>query len=110
MYRIHAHIGGRLAQNDRATYYSFASTADQASRIMHQASGARVRMTDNTYANTVMQRCDALAGFSEEPDRLTRRFATAPMRQANTAVAEWMRAAGMSVRQDSLGNLIGRYE
>ena len=67
-------------------------------------------MTNNRYAHIVMQRCDTLAGFSEEPDRLTRRFATAALRDANTAVAEWMRTAGMAVRQDALGNLIGRYE
>ena len=67
-------------------------------------------MTEDTYARTVMRRCDALAGFSEEPERLTRRFATAALRDANTAVAEWMRAAGMAVRQDAVGNLIGRYE
>ncbi|HEU5102745.1 MAG TPA: allantoate amidohydrolase, partial [Roseiflexaceae bacterium] len=67
-------------------------------------------MINDTYAHTVMQRCDTLAGFSEEPSRLTRRFATAPMREANAAVAGWMRMAGMAVREDAVGNLIGRYE
>ena len=67
-------------------------------------------MITDTYAQTIMQRCDTLAGFSEEPARLTRRFGTAALRDANAAVAEWMRAAGMEVRQDTLGNLIGRYE
>jgi allantoate deiminase len=66
-------------------------------------------MTKDTYANRVMERCDILAGFSEEPGRLTRRFATPALRQANTVVAGWMRAAGMDVRQDNIGNLIGRY-
>jgi allantoate deiminase len=32
------------------------------------------------------------------------------MRGAADAVAGWMRAAGMSVRRDNIGNLIGRYE
>src|SRR5215203_1602364 len=67
-------------------------------------------MTTDSYARTVMQRCDGLAGFSEEAGQLTRRFATAAMRDANAAVAEWMRAAGMVMRQDAIGNLIGRYE
>jgi allantoate deiminase len=67
-------------------------------------------MTTNNYAHIVMQRCDALAVFSEEPGRLTRRFASTAMRDANAAVAGWMRAAGLAVRQDALGNLIGRYE
>src|SRR5689334_14622513 len=67
-------------------------------------------MPSNAYAHIVMQRCDALARFSEDPDRLTRRFATDALRDASAAVADWMRAAGMSVRQDAIGNLIGRYE
>jgi allantoate deiminase len=62
------------------------------------------------YAQTVMERCDALAACSEEPGRITRRFATPALRQAADAVAGWMRAAGMAVRQDNAGNLIGRYE
>lgn len=56
-----------------------------------------------------MERCDLLASISEEPDRLTRRFATDAMRRANELAAAWMRDAGMAVRQDNIGNLIGRY-
>ena len=41
---------------------------------------------------------------------MTRRYGTEEMRQANAAVAEWMRAAGMQTRSDTIGNLIGRYE
>ncbi|HLG63523.1 MAG TPA: allantoate amidohydrolase [Ktedonosporobacter sp.] len=63
-----------------------------------------------TSAHMVMERCDALARFSEEPDRLTRRFATPPMRQVNQQVAAWMRAAGMDVHEDNIGNVIGRHE
>ncbi|GAC1450896.1 MAG: allantoate amidohydrolase [Ktedonobacterales bacterium] len=61
-------------------------------------------------ARAVMERCAILGGFSEEPDRLTRRVATPPMRQVAAVVAEWMAAAGMTVRQDNIGNVIGRYE
>jgi allantoate deiminase len=63
-----------------------------------------------THAEIVMQRCDTLASFSEEPGRLTRRFGTSAMRDASAAVADWMRAAGMDARRDAIGNLIGRYE
>src|SRR5438552_10540898 len=66
--------------------------------------------TDLAYAAMLMERLATLAGISEEPDRLTRRFASEAMRQANSTVAEWMREAGMAVRQDNIGNLIGRYE
>src|SRR5205085_3866395 len=48
--------------------------------------------------------------YSEEPSRLSRPFATPSIRGAADAVAGWMRAAGMSVRRDNIGNLIGRYE
>lgn len=67
-------------------------------------------MATNSSAHTVMQRCDILARFSEESGCLTRPFASQAMRQANEAVAGWMRAAGMTVQQDNIGNLIGRYE
>ena len=61
-------------------------------------------------ARTVMERCDILGGYSEEPGILTRRFGTPAMRQVNERVAAWMRDAGMTVRQDNAGNLVGRYE
>lgn len=67
-------------------------------------------MTFDASAATIMQHCAILARYSEEPGRLTRRFATQAMRQANEAVAGWMRDAGMSVQYDAIGNLIGRYE
>ena len=61
-------------------------------------------------AQAAMERCDILGGYSEEPGILTRRFGTPAMRQVNERVAAWMRDAGMTVRQDNAGNLVGRYE
>ncbi len=61
-------------------------------------------------AAIVMERADILAAISEEPDRLTRRFATAALREAVDTVAGWMSEAGMSVCRDNIGNLTGRYE
>lgn len=61
-------------------------------------------------ANTIMERADAIGAISEEPDRRTRRYGTPAMRQVDDLVAAWMRAAGMEVRTDAIGNLIGRYE
>jgi allantoate deiminase len=61
-------------------------------------------------ATTVLQRCDALAAFSEEDGRLTRRFATPALRAAGDAVAGWMAEAGMTVRRDAIGNVVGRLE
>ena len=57
-----------------------------------------------------MKRCDVLGSFSEEPDRLTRPFASDAMRRAHDVVTAWMREAGMEVGRDNIGNLRGRYE
>lgn len=62
-----------------------------------------------TPAAIVMQRLEALGQITQEPGRLTRCFATPAMRQANELVGTWMRQAGMAVRQDAMGNLIGHY-
>jgi allantoate deiminase len=59
-------------------------------------------------AARVLERCDRLGQVSEEPDRLTRRFGTGAMREANALVAGWMREAGLDPREDAVGNLIGR--
>ena len=56
-----------------------------------------------------MQRIEALAQISEDAERLTRTFASPAMRKANELVGSWMREAGMSVRTDAIGNLIGHY-
>jgi len=57
-----------------------------------------------------MQRCEVLSRCSEESDRLTRPFASDAMRRAHKLVTKWMRDAGMAVRRDNVGNLIGRFE
>ncbi|WP_414663914.1 allantoate amidohydrolase [Horticoccus sp. 23ND18S-11] len=51
-----------------------------------------------------------LARITDEPGKLTRTFLSPAMRRANARVGEWMRAAGLAVREDSVGNLIGRLE
>lgn len=62
------------------------------------------------YAQRVVQWIEQLGSISEESGRLTRRFATGAMQRANAAVADWMGGAGMTMRQDNIGNLWGRYE
>ena len=57
-----------------------------------------------------MERCDLLASISEKPDTLTRPYGSQAMREANKIVSGWMREAGMTMRRDEIGNLIGRYE
>lgn len=61
-------------------------------------------------ATTVIERCELLGNISEEGDALTRPFGSQAMREVNKIVAGWMRDAGMTVRQDAIKNLVGRYE
>jgi allantoate deiminase len=58
---------------------------------------------------TVMRRADELGAISLEPGILVRTFGSEAMRRANELVGGWMRGAGMSVREDAVGNLIGRH-
>ena len=58
----------------------------------------------------IMDRLDRLAEITETPGYLTRRCYTPEHRAANDLAAEWMRAAGMEVWQDAVGNMMGRYE
>lgn len=61
-----------------------------------------------SFGDVIVERCRALAGVSEEPGRLTRRYATPAMARANALVGSWMREAGMTARLDAAGNLVGR--
>jgi allantoate deiminase len=64
--------------------------------------------TADARARTVLERCDALAALTEEPGRLTRRFATPELRAAGELVERWMREAGLQARRDAVGNAFGR--
>lgn len=56
------------------------------------------------------QMLDALGRMSDEDGKLTRTFLSPAMRRANALVGDWMREAGLTVREDAVGNLIGRQE
>ena len=58
----------------------------------------------------IMARADALAAISEDAGALTRRYLTPEHRRAVDLVGDWMKAAGMTVHFDAVGNVIGRYE
>jgi len=63
----------------------------------------------NDSIDRVLERIERLAAFSEEPGRLTRRFLSAPMLRAVDELNTWMRGAGLTVRRDTVGNVIGHY-
>jgi allantoate deiminase len=67
----------------------------------------------------IMRDADTLAQFTEAgaveadpaiPRQLTRTYLTAEHHAAATRLTQWMQEAGMRVRRDAVGNVIGRYE
>lgn len=61
-------------------------------------------------AQQLARRLDELGRISDESGRLTRTFLSPAMRRGNALVGKWMREAGLAVREDTTGNLIGRIE
>ena len=57
-------------------------------------------------------RCDALGvpPYSDRADGLFRGYLSPAYLAAQDRLAEWMRDAGMTVRRDAAGNLVGRYD
>ncbi|MFM8617101.1 MAG: allantoate amidohydrolase [Opitutaceae bacterium] len=53
------------------------------------------------------RRLAELGRITDEPGRLTRTFLSPAMARSNRRVARWMRAAGLAVRFDPVGNVIG---
>jgi allantoate deiminase len=61
-------------------------------------------------AQQLARMLEELGRITDEPGRLTRTFLSTGMARANAKVASWMRTAGLTVRQDAAGDLIGRME
>ncbi|HEY4416309.1 MAG TPA: allantoate amidohydrolase [Verrucomicrobiae bacterium] len=57
----------------------------------------------------LLRRLEELAKITDEPGKITRTFASPAMQRANTIITRWMREAGMTVRVDAIGNVIGHY-
>ncbi len=60
-------------------------------------------------AREIFERCNTLATFSESPDHLARLFLSQPMHDVHKTVRAWMEEAGMQIRIDAVGNIIGHY-
>ncbi|MGL4611714.1 MAG: allantoate amidohydrolase [Trueperaceae bacterium] len=68
------------------------------------------KMNINHLTKEILERCNTLAMFSESSDHLTRLFLSKPMRDVHACVRAWLEEAGMQVRVDAIGNILGRYE
>ncbi|RSK44852.1 allantoate amidohydrolase [Hymenobacter perfusus] len=55
-----------------------------------------------------MQRIEALAAISEDPEGITRRFGTSAFGRGQQLVQGWMAAAGLHTRLDAIGNVRAR--
>jgi allantoate deiminase len=58
-------------------------------------------------AQEVMARCQKLAAFSEDASGTRRTFLSEPMHDCHREVSSWMKALGMNVSVDAVGNLRG---
>ncbi|UDM49184.1 Zn-dependent hydrolase [Cupriavidus sp. MP-37] len=65
--------------------------------------------TSATLGDTILAHADELARFSDMEGGLTCAYLTPAHRAAQALLAQWMEAAGMQVRTDAIGNVIGRY-
>lgn len=63
----------------------------------------------SSLAGEVLARCDILAAISEVPGTITRPFLCPATHQVHECLKDWMAGAGMTVRRDAAGNLIGHY-
>ncbi|SFU31520.1 allantoate amidohydrolase [Pseudoduganella namucuonensis] len=75
---------------------------------------AEMRINDLTgvrmdFGPAIMQWSEELAQWSDDEQGLTCAYMTDAHRKSAAQLAEWMGAAGMEVRIDDVGNVVGRY-
>jgi hydantoinase/carbamoylase family amidase len=68
------------------------------------------RTFDCAAGREFISRVEELGRLSDSPHHYTRTYLTHAHRAAAGRIAEWMREAGMEVRVDAVGSVIGRYE
>lgn len=65
-------------------------------------------MTLDDLTDEVLRRCDILGEITEEPGRITRTFLRPVVHQVHDLLRKWMTEAGLAVRVDAVGNVVGR--
>ena len=64
----------------------------------------------NEVGEYIISHAHLLAQYSEEPSMMMRTYLTPAHHAAAQQIAAWMQEAGMTIRRDAIGNIIGRYE
>jgi len=72
-------------------------------------SGGMTPQIDSSFGTEIMLFAEQLAGHSDDPSALTVAYLTGAHQTAGAEIAGWMIEAGMQVRIDAVGNVIGRY-
>jgi len=89
--------------------------AEELSECLYQISRiAELRLNDLfgvtlKFGNAILARSDVLAAWTDGEPGLTCAYLTEAHRKVAQQLAEWMRAAGMQVVIDAVGNVVGRY-
>lgn len=71
--------------------------------------GKEARAGANTFGPRIMSLADHLAKWSEQPDALTVTYFSEAHKKVAAELGRLLRAAGMEVRTDAIGNVIGRF-
>jgi N-carbamoyl-L-amino-acid hydrolase len=71
--------------------------------------GNETRAGANSFGPRVMRLADHLAQWSEQSDALTVTYLSVAHRKVALELNSLLRTAGMEVREDAIGNVIGRY-
>jgi N-carbamoyl-L-amino-acid hydrolase len=61
------------------------------------------------YGNVIMGWAEIIGEWSDAPDNLTCAYLTRAHQRTASQLADWMRACGMDVHIDAVGNVVGRY-
>jgi len=72
--------------------------------------GTEARAGANTFGPRIMSLADRLAQWSEQSNALTVTYFSEAHKKVAAELGQLLRAAGMQVRTDVIGNVIGRYE
>ncbi|MES2257729.1 MAG: allantoate amidohydrolase [Pseudomonadota bacterium] len=89
-----------------------ADEAAECLRQIHRIAEMRINDlvgTQMDFGPTIMQWSEDLAQWSDSDEGLTCAYMTDAHRKSAAQLAEWMRAAGMEVQIDAVGNVAGRY-